>query len=142
LAPFGGAAGGVLASRLGRRTTYFLTSLATLLINLLIYHGLDPTHKAFLPAAFVLGLVTTVFFGWLPLYLPELFPTRVRATGAGVAFNFGRFATAGGVLGAGALLALFEGDYARVGGVTAWVYALGMLIILPAPDTSKQQLKD
>ena len=25
-------------------------------------------------------LVTAAFYGWLPLYLPELFPTRVRAT--------------------------------------------------------------
>ena len=25
--------------------------------------------------------LTATFYGWLPLYLPELFPTRVRATG-------------------------------------------------------------
>jgi SHS family sialic acid transporter-like MFS transporter len=139
---FGGAVGGLLSNALGRRTTYFLVSLATLLINLLIYHTLQPAHDVFLPAVFALGLVATVFFGWLPLYLPELFPTRVRATGSGVAFNFGRFATAAGVLGAGALLALFQGDYARVGAVTAWVYALGMPIILLAPDTSKRLLDD
>ena len=30
------------------------------------------------------------FYGWLPLYLPELFPTRIRATAQGFAFNFGR----------------------------------------------------
>ena len=42
----------------------------------------------------MLGFVATVFFGWLPLYLPELFPTRVRATGTGVTFNFGRVAPA------------------------------------------------
>ena len=36
--------------------------------------------------------------GWLPLYLPELFPTRVRATGQGFGFNFGRILAAIGVL--------------------------------------------
>jgi MFS family permease len=141
-AVLGAAAGGWLASRLGRRTTYFLISLATLGINLAIYQALHPGHPAFLPLVFLLGLVATVFFGWLPLYLPELFPTAVRATGAGVAFNFGRFASAAGVLGAGTLMTLFEGDYARVGLVSSWVYALGMVVILFAPDTSRDTLED
>jgi hypothetical protein len=89
-----------------------------------------------------LGLVATVFFGWLPLYLPELFPTRVRATGAGVTYNFGRIVSAVGVLAAGSLMAWFQGDYARVGEATAWVYGLGMVAILFAPDTSKRAVGD
>jgi MFS family permease len=141
-AVLGSAAGGWLASLCGRRLTYFMVSLGTLLINLAIYQLLYPAHPAFLPAVFLLGLVATVFFGWLPLYLPELFPTRVRATGAGVTFNFGRIASAAGVLAAGGLMALYEGDYARVGIVTAWVYGLGMVLILFAPDTSKSTLSD
>ena len=44
----------------------------------------------FLAVTAVAGLVSASFYGWLPLYLPELFPTRVRATGQGVAFNFAR----------------------------------------------------
>jgi hypothetical protein len=132
--------GGWLASVFGRRTTYFVVSLVTLLLNLSIYRLLRPGDPGFLPAVFVVGLVATVFFGWLPLYLPELFPTRVRATGSGVTYNFGRFASAAGVLGAGALMTLFQGDYARVGEVTACVYGLGMVVILFAPDTSKSAL--
>jgi MFS family permease len=137
-AVLGSAAGGKLASLLGRRLTYFVISLGSLLINLAIYRILQPTNQLFLPAVFLLGLIATVFFGWLPLYLPELFPTRVRATGTGVTYNFGRIASAAGVLGAGSLMSLFQGDYARVGALTAWVYALGMLVILFAPDTSKR----
>jgi hypothetical protein len=83
-----------------------------------------------------------MLFGWLPLYLPELFPTRVRATGSGVTYNFGRVASAAGVLGAGGLMSLFGGDYAQVGAVTAWVYGLGIVIILFAPDTSRKALGD
>jgi predicted MFS family arabinose efflux permease len=141
-AVLGSAAGGLLASVLGRRTTYFLVSLGSLLINLAIYRLLQPTDSLFLPAVFLLGLVATVFFGWLPLYLPELFPTRVRATGSGVTYNFGRVASAAGVLGAGGLMSVFAGDYARVGAMTAWVYGLGMVIILMAPDTSRRTLGD
>ena len=60
---------------------------------------------------FAQGFVATLFFGWLPLYLPELFPTHVRATGSGISYNVGRFATAGGVLAAGLLFTAF-GDSA------------------------------
>jgi MFS family permease len=139
-AVLGSAAGGWLASLFGRRATYFAVSLLTLALNLAIYRLLRPGEATFLPAVFLVGLVATVFFGWLPLYLPELFPTRVRATGSGVTYNFGRFVSAAGVLGAGGLMTLFEGDYARVGEVTACVYALGMVAILFAPDTSKSAL--
>ena len=38
----------------------------------------------------VLIPVGAAFYGWLPLYLPELFPTRVRATGQGICYNTGR----------------------------------------------------
>ena len=141
-AVLGSAAGGWLANQLGRRTTYFVISLASLSINVAIYRWLTPGHPAFLPAVFLLGLVATVFFGWLPLYLPELFPTRVRATGAGVTYNFGRFASAAGVLAAGQLMTYFDGDYARVGEATALVYGLGAIAILFAPDTTKHALWD
>jgi MFS family permease len=141
-AVIGGAAGGWLADRLGRRLSYFLISLSTLLLNGLIFRALTPDHPAFRPAVFALGVVGTLFFGWLPLYLPELFPTRVRATGSGVSYNTGRIASAVGVLVAGALFYFYEGDYARVGEVTAWVYAVGMIVILFAPDTSRSDLRN
>ena len=36
------------------------------------------------------GVCSASFYGWLPLYLPELFPTRVRAAGQGFCYNAGR----------------------------------------------------
>jgi len=40
------------------------------------------------------GLVTTLFFGWLPLCLPELFPTSLRSTGTSFCYNVGRIIAA------------------------------------------------
>ncbi len=101
-----------------------------------------PLRPSFLPVVFAQGFVATLFFGWLPLYLPELFPTRVRATGAGVAMNTGRFATAAGVLMSGILFSVLGGSYPAVGTLAAFIYALGMIVIWFAPDTSKKSLDD
>jgi hypothetical protein len=59
----------------------------------------------------------------------------VRATGAGLSMNIGRFATAAGVLAAGGLFAYFGSDYSKIGAACSLIYALGILVILWAPNT-------
>jgi MFS transporter, SHS family, sialic acid transporter len=141
-AVIGGLLGGWIANLSGRRLTYFLVSVASLALGEYIYLALTPKDPSFWPFVFILGMVSTIFFGWLPLYLPELFPTYARATGAGVSFNFGRILTALGVLGTGAITAWFHEDYGRAGSITTLVFGLGMIVILFAPDTTKDKLKD
>ena len=133
--------GAHVANLLGRRVTYFLISLGSASITCGIFLFLRPLHPAFLPVIFLQGFVATLFFGWLPLYLPELFPTAVRATGTGITYNFGRFASAAGVLAAGTLMAWSGGDYAKVGVITGLVYALGMVVIWWAPDTTGKAIQ-
>ena len=92
-----------------------------------------PLEPMFHPIVFAQGLVATLFFDWLAVFLPETFPTRVRATGSGLAYNSGRFITAAGVLAAGELFALLDGNYARVGTICSLVYCLGVVAIWFAP---------
>ncbi|HUR59530.1 MAG TPA: MFS transporter, partial [Opitutaceae bacterium] len=132
--------GSHLAHLLGRRPAYFVISLGSVLLTCGIFLFSRPLAPSFLPLVFAQGLCTTLFFGWLPLCLPELFPTAVRATGTGIAYNSGRFVSAAGAFGAGLLMAWSGGDYAKVGVITGLVYALGMIVIWWAPDTGKQSL--
>jgi MFS family permease len=141
-AVIGSLMGGVLASLLGRRTTYFLISLLTLCASTWIFGWLTPSHPWFQWASFGFGLVGVIYFGWLPLYLPELFPTRVRASGTGISFNSGRAVAAAIVLGTGLLVNVFGGDYARIGLWTGMIYASGMIVILFAPRTDAASLRD
>ncbi len=134
-AVLGSFLGAQLASRAGRRLSYFLISVGSAALTCGIFLFTAPLRPEFLPLVFAQGFVATLFFGWLPLYLPELFPTRVRATGTGIAYNVGRFATALGVCVAGTLVGWFNGDLAKVGAATALIYALGMVVIWWAPDT-------
>jgi MFS family permease len=138
----GSLLGGWIASLLGRRLTYFLISLVSFLISSYIFRFLTPLDRQFSLFTFLLGFVGVTYFGWLPLYLPELFPTRVRSTGTGVTFNSGRVLAAVSVLGAGALMQAFSGDYARVGTFTGLVYVLGMIVVCFAPDTTKDRVED
>jgi MFS family permease len=139
-ATLGSFAGAQLASWLGRRLSYGLISLATVMITFAMFQLTAPLQSSFHPIVFAQGFVATLFFGWLALYLPELFPTRVRATGSGLAYNSGRFATAFGVLAAGFLFTALGGDYPRVGTICASIYALGLIVIWWAPVTKAEDL--
>ena len=88
------------------------------------------------------GTVTASFYGWLPLYLPELFPTRVRATAQGLAFNIGRILAAVGALQMGALMQTFHGSYAQAGAVISLVYVFGLILIWFAPETRGRPLPE
>lgn len=137
--------GGGIALLIGRRRSYFLASLGALFSAQVLFWFLTPDSN---PRWFIfwfasLGFFSGIFFGWLPLCLPELFPTRVRSTGAGVSFNWGRIVTALGIVASGELLrTVFHGDYAQIGRVTSLIYFAGMIVILFTPDTSQRSLKE
>lgn len=141
-AVIGSLLGGMLATLLGRRLTYFLISLLSLAASLIVFGTMHPGDPWFYPAAFAFGLVGVIYFGWLPLYLPELFPTRVRATGTGISFNTGRSLAACVTLGTAVMVKWFGGNYAQIGLWTSAIYLAGMFIILFAPRTDASSLKD
>ncbi len=141
-AVLGSFTGAQIAAWLGRRRAYAIISAAATALTSLMFLGTAPLQASFLPIVFAQGFVATLFFGWLPLYLPELFPTRVRAAGSGIAYNVGRFATALGVLAAGALFAAMGGSYPKVGATCGLIYLLGVIVIWWAPDTTEKRLTD
>ena len=135
--------GGLIATLMGRKLCYMVMSVLALGSSQLLFWFYVPTDGAFILWFGALGFFSGVFFGWLPLCLPELFPTRIRSAGAGVSFNFGRILTVATIYITAVLIATFGDNYPIIGRVTSLVYALGIVVILMAPDTSsKQQLDD
>lgn len=151
--------GGFIAFWLGRKRTYFILCIGALVCTQFLFRVENPVSSPvlftismfgrnleiteFLGWTAGLGFFSGAFFGWLPLCLPEMFPTRVRSTGAGVSFNWGRILTAIGILvSAVALKDMFKGRYADVGQITGFVYAIGLIVIVLAPDTSGKELED
>ncbi|MDP6443150.1 MAG: MFS transporter [Pirellulaceae bacterium] len=140
---FSSLLGGALAFWLGRKRSYLILCVCALICTQILFRAESPHTDTFKYATMGLGFFSGFFFGWLPLCLPEMFPTRVRSTGAGVSFNFGRILTGIGILvSAYALRAMFEGNYATVGQISGFVYVIGMVVIIFAPDTSKSLLEE
>ncbi|MEY4846974.1 MAG: hypothetical protein RLZZ36_87 [Pseudomonadota bacterium] len=102
-----------LAKRLGRRPmfiAYFALSAAALLATF----GLDLAPQMRLYMYFFIGLTVFGVFGAFTFYLPELFPTRLRATGSGFTYNIGRILAAGGPFLVGSIAAAGAGNPAVV----------------------------
>ena len=136
----GSALAAVIALQIGRRTSYFVAALAALLISQYIFWFTSPTDEGFLIWVALWGFFNGIFFGWLPFFLPELFETKIRATGAGVSFNFGRILTAATIFLTPTLKAISGGNHVHVGRATSLIFLLGMLAVLLAPDTSKRDM--
>jgi hypothetical protein len=138
---------------IGRRPAYALLCLLSLGSVALLFQANTGYGLGLLASAVFAGGVTASFYGWLPLYLPELFPTRVRATGQGFGYNFGRIIAAVGVLQTGNLMGLFQKDV-TVGGWTiphgyplactamSLIYLVGVAIIWLAPETRGRPLPE
>jgi MFS family permease len=133
-------AGPLAGGRIGRRPAYFLLCVASLLLCGYLFRCVDHYSARFLVISGLIGAATASFYGWLPLYLPELFPTRVRATGQGLCFNAGRIFAAAGAIEMGRLLNYYNGSYARAGATITLVYAAGLVLIWLAPETKGKPL--
>ena len=101
------------AKRWGRKPM-FVIYLGCSALSLLSTFGLDLPPQVRLYMYFFIGLTVFGIFGSFTFYLPELFPTRLRATGSGFTYNIGRVVAAAGPFFVGSVAAAGAGDPAVV----------------------------
>ena len=109
-----------LAQRLGRRpmfVVYFLFSALALFATF----GLELAPPTRLSLLFLVGAGVYGIFGAFTFYLPELFPVRIRATGAGFCYNTGRVLAALGPLVIGWVTSSAGGSSAALTQVLFWL---------------------
>jgi MFS family permease len=130
------------AKIMGRRLMfgiYYAASAAAILATF----GLNLPPETRLYMYFFVGLTIFGVFGSFTYYLPELFPTRLRGTGAGFCYNVGRFIAAGGpfLVGAVASRGADSLDTAmRVLFYIGFVPVLGVFLSRRAIETKDQAL--
>jgi MFS family permease len=92
------------AKHLGRRTMFGVYFVGAA-VAIMCAFGLDLSPEVRLWMYFPIGLTVFGVFGSFTYYLPELYPTRLRGTGAGFCYNVGRFVAAAGPFLVGAIAA-------------------------------------
>lgn len=123
-----------LAKHLGRRpmfAVYFVCSA----IALLMAFGINWQPEVQLLMYFPIGLSVFGVFGAFTYYLPELYPTWLRATGAGFTYNTGRFVAAAGPFVVGAVASSGMDAMRRALFMVGFIPLLGLLALLFAKET-------
>jgi len=129
---------GFLADKFGRKPitiTFFVISL----IVTPIFFFLTKDLTWLLALAFVTGAFTNGQFTWMASWLPELYPTRVRATALAFVFNAPRFIACLGPLLGGTMIVAF-GGFGMAAMVLASIYILGIIVTPMLKETNGQPL--
>ncbi len=137
---FGYLGFGPLADRFGRRPVFALMCLGSFIMLPITY--LVPTsYVGVLMLLPLLGFFNNGIFSGFPIYLPELYPTRLRATGAGFCFNAGRVLASASPFLTGWLVTTL-GTFGRAASTVALIYLIGLVVLLFAPETKGRRLLD
>ena len=140
-----------LAVRIGRKPTFAMTFIAAGARVALVFTQMK-TRPDVIWMNGVMGFCLLALFGGYAVYLPELFPTRLRATGTSFCYNVGRFVAASGPLVLGVLTTdVFA--YAKTteapdlpfryaGLAMCSVFLLGLLVLPFLPETKDQPLPE
>jgi MFS family permease len=129
---------GFAADRIGRRWTTLIYFALSFALTPLLFLG--PKSLAFLVPVIVLnGVFTLGQYTWMPVWLPELYPTRLRATGVSFVFNTARFIACLGPLLAGAIITHL-GGYGTAATAFGCIYLVGIVACFFCPETKGKPL--
>jgi len=132
---------GFLAEQIGRRWTVVVANVGYLLATIGMF-SLNPTFTPWLYGwSALLGFFIGINISICYIYVPELFPTRLRSTGTGFCFNIGRIAAALGTLYSAHLVALFGGNIGLAAQTVSYILVLALVAVCFAPETKGQTLR-
>jgi MFS family permease len=132
-------AGAWLSDRIGRRKLFLIFSLGAIAV-VLVYTQVPLTNEVLWFLGFPLGFFASGYFSGMGPFLTELFPTRLRGSGQGFCYNFGR--------GIGALFPTFVGSLSAsmtladaIAIFAAGAYSLFFVCAFALPETRGKVLR-
>ncbi len=144
---FGGLLGALAAVPLAHllsRRALFASYFGFGAVAIALTFGLSIEPQTRLALLFLVGAGVYGVFGVLTFYLPELFPARLRATGAGFCYNVGRLFAAAGPVAVGMVSAAAGGSSGTLMAILFWValapLAAALLVPLVVVETRGREL--
>ncbi|MGH7192164.1 MAG: MFS transporter, partial [Candidatus Saccharimonadales bacterium] len=134
-----------LTHHFGRRPIFAVSFVLAMLSTALVFGQLDEYHEVFwmLP---LMGFCQLSLFGGYAIYLPELFPTRLRSTGTSFCYNVGRLVAAAGPAIFGVLNKHVFADAAEPmresGMAMCAIFLLGLIVLPFAPENQGKPLQE
>lgn len=131
---------GFLADGVGRKPVTMLFYFMSLALTPVLFFA---TRNPYLLLVFVAlnGFFTLGIWAWAPIWLPELFPTRMRATAVAFSFNAPRLVAFVGPLIAGSLIVSL-GGFAPAATIVGMFYVIGLVAAPFLPETNGKPLPE
>jgi MFS family permease len=130
----------LIADRWGRKAALTIYFMGAAIAIPMTFSLVEDFTLAVLVSPLVGFFGAGVFTGFA-VYLPELFPTAIRATAQGFCYNFARFFSAAAPFVAGALVAS-HGSFAKAISTIGLIYLVGLVVLIFARETKGQALPD
>jgi len=144
-----------LMSRIGRKPAFAMMFIFAIGAVLGVFGFMSRADQVWWMAP-LLGLGTLTIFGGYSIYFPELFPTRLRASGVGFCYNTARYLAALAPMTLGALSNWYGGkNFTLLGSLggkdsgfryaaftVAIVFLVGLVALLFAPETKDKPLPE
>jgi MFS family permease len=133
----GGLTGGFVSGWLANAFTMRKAMITCFSVCMVMSFVLFKTNPTFSPVIYAEIAALAFFFGVsqgiLSAYIPQLFPTAIRATATGFCFNLGRLLTATAVLFVGVLVNAL-GGYGNAIFIFSLVFVVGWLVMILVKD--------
>jgi len=127
-----------LSDKIGRKKNFIVFAAISMIIAL-VYTRVPMTNDMMLILGFPLGFFSSGIFSGMGAFMTELFPTRIRGSGQGFCYNFGRAVGAAFPFLIGYVSQVMSLGHA-IGVFAAGAYGLLIVAALTLPETRGTRL--